>query len=196
MSASIQINPVAGCSACTQGLSLKIGLTPGSPGCAASDICTTCSIAVALEPGHYQGGLVTYDGPLTAGSPTGAVLSENQSFPVNVITGHANVASVTLYGVPQFLSFTSLGSPLFVFGPYDPTVDLLWPGSSGSMTVTALDADRNIILGPGAPTVSSVATDVGFTAKLIGSTITITAPAHRLANHPRDRRSRQPFGSG
>jgi hypothetical protein len=130
-----------------------------------------------LAPGHYSGAMSTYDGPVSGGANTGQVLSENQSFPIAVVAGHANAASVTLDGVPAWISFTSLGSPLFIgAGNYEQPAQMLGAASHGSMTVNVLDPDFNVILGPGAPVVASaVANTGGFSAKLTGNTIAITA---------------------
>lgn len=176
-SASIAVAPLAGCSGCSPAITLHVGLTSTSPGCAPAAGGATCSIVLALQPGHYSGAMTAYDGPVIAGAPSGQILSTNQAFPIAVVTGQANAAAVTLYGVPVWISFTSLGMPLFVTaGNVDQIAEMLGAGSHGSMTVNALDANQNVILGPGAPVVqSALASGGGFVAKATADTIAITA---------------------
>ncbi len=82
-------------------------LTPTSPGCQGSlNSSTTCTLALSgLAPGSYTATFTMYDGTLDGNNqPTGNVLSANQSVPVAIVAGQANVIAVTLAGVPVALA--------------------------------------------------------------------------------------------
>lgn len=162
---------------------VDFGLTPSSPGCHTTLSETTCTIDLKLKPGSYTGSLVTYDGPLGAGKPTGKVLSANQSFPMKVQPGIANSIGVTLDGVPALMSFARTSGAIDVIGTtYNANIDLLGGSSSGSVKLTIYDPDENAIVGPGAPTLSAVSAGGGFHATHSGNTISIAAPASVTSN--------------
>jgi hypothetical protein len=178
-SASLAIAPGSGCTSCSPTSTLDFGLTPGSPGCHTASGETTCTIELKLKPGTYVGSFVTYDGPLgVSGTPSGNVLSANQSFPMNVKPGIANAIGVTLAAVPAFMQFTRVsGAVDLVPIGYNWNVDLLGGSATGVISLSVLDQDANVIVGPGAPTLASVSAGAGFVAHNSGNTITIDAPA-------------------
>jgi hypothetical protein len=129
-----------------------------------------------LAPGTYSGKLATYDG--TAGCEKLAqpcsVLSQNQSFPIAIAAGTANVVSVTLSGVLRGVLFVNLTPSTLAA---DTTLNLisLAPGTSGRVELLPQDADGNIILGPGTPQFT-VANGKTFTVSMSGNVMTLSAP--------------------
>ena len=162
---------------------LNVNLTPG-----------TNVVTVALNPGSYLGEIATYDGPVTGTPPatSGNILSENQSFPITVAAGKANVPTITLDGVPSTnydLQFTNLSpnmlqiqyspgsSPPYVFRVAEPSASVMF-------TVSSYDARGNLIMGPGAPTFS-VTSDDGFTASISGANVvSLGAPSAATGVQP------------
>ena len=148
-------------------LQQTVGLTVASnpANCAASSGATTCSVLLGLGAGSYTGTFVTYAGPVVSGAATGAVLSSGQSIPMVAIAGQTNAVAITLDGVPASIVIApASGSAItgtqtgagFVVG-YTPA----------PLTVEALDAASNIIMGVGAPT---------FTAGTTGNNFSVTQP--------------------
>jgi hypothetical protein len=178
-SAALLIAPGTGCTGCSPQATIAFGLTPSSPGCSPSASGTQCTIALTLAPGTYVASMTTYDGPLKGGVVSGAVLSDNQSFPITILAGKANAPGVTLYGIPQGLHVVSLGSPAFVNGSAigSPELDILGAGATGSFMVNATDQDQNDILGAGAPTIASVSDPGGYAVSIKGNVLSITSPA-------------------
>jgi hypothetical protein len=176
-SASIAFAPATGCGACTPAATLNVGLTASSKNCTSSASGLTCTLSVSLRPGNYTASMRTYDGALSGGATSGTVLSENQSFAIAVVAAKANVTNITLDGVPSSMQFASLDPSLVYRGPANvPTFLLLGAGAHGSFSANAIDADGNIIAGPGAPALAVKSTG-GYVTSLNGNTISITAPA-------------------
>jgi hypothetical protein len=101
-------------------------LTTTSGGCTSTLANTLCQLTVALPPGSYTATLATQDA-------SGNVLSKAQSIGLTVVAGANNTIPLTLSGVPKALVVAAAG------------------GNSHQVIVNALDADNNIIVGPGAP---------------------------------------------
>jgi hypothetical protein len=120
-------------------------LTPTSTGCASALAGTQCTLALALLPGSYLVSLTTYDG--LAGS--GAALSAAQSVPFTVVAATSNRLALTLGGLPASAAIVSLLGTNFS----------LAPGGTATVSVFGVDADGNIILGAGAPTVTLTSSD-------------------------------------
>jgi hypothetical protein len=180
-SASITIAPAGGCAGCSPTTSQQLGLTPASPNCAPDTNGTACTMAFVLSPGNYIGTIVTYDGPLSAqGQPTGNVLSLDQSFPVPIVAGAANVLSLALFGVPASIAFLNLSAATLAIAAKTSPATLptfyVAAGSTARFQAFAMDTDGNVILGPGAPTFTALAND-GFSAASNGNTIVLTPPA-------------------
>jgi hypothetical protein len=180
-SMSIAVSPASGCSSCSPAINLDAGLTSGSPDCVDGAAATTCSLSLVLSPGSYTGTIVTYDGPLSVTHlPTGTVLSKDQSFPMTIVQGKANVPVISLYGVPSGIRFFSLSNNLGIVTnvgelPNSLGFFIAGPASQARFSVYATDPDGNLILGPGAPTFS-VATTGSFSASVSGSTGRLVAP--------------------
>ncbi len=178
-SATISLAPNNGCASCTPASTQKLGLTAGSKGCVATATGTVCSIAFDLKPGSYTGAMTTYDGALNnTGNPTGSVLSLNQSFPLTVIAGKANVPTISLYGVPaNFLCLAVTGASISItsFGACNQSEFIVAAGTTSTFAVYALDIDGNLMLGPGAPTFAAAGAG-GFIYATKGNTISVTPP--------------------
>ncbi|HTX59775.1 MAG TPA: hypothetical protein VMH02_08835 [Verrucomicrobiae bacterium] len=129
----------------------KLNLTP-SASCQPTLGGTVCSFTVALAAGTgYSASVTTYDGA----NGTGNVLSLAQGVSFTIAGGKDNEIPLTLNAVPAKLISLS--------------------ASSDSFYVEALDADGNIIVGPGAPSYTA--------SKASGSTLaTITQPTTRSPN--------------
>jgi outer membrane protein assembly factor BamB len=125
-------------------------VTSGSPGCTTSASGTVCSVAIYLAPGQYTADVTAYDG--TNGS--GSVLSQGQQEGFTAPSQGTTVIALTLYGVPASLKVTPSSTAVqgSVAGGF--IINAAGLGGSQLFTITALDADGNTIVGPGAPTFS------------------------------------------
>ncbi len=155
-------------------------LTAGSQNCTAVGVTpVVCSLPIALVPAVYSATMTTYDAVLSgsvaaiaagAGIPTGNALSSGQSATVNVSANVANTLSVILGGIPVgFASFAASGSQLVRGGAAGFALSRCATGVQG-FTVATVDADGNVIAGPGAPTVTA-------TTALAGVTLSAPSPA-------------------
>ncbi len=149
-----------------------VGLTPTSAGCASTLASTNCTLELPLAPGTYDLTLSTYDGyDATHGTAAGSELSSGQTFGFTVVAGQANSISVTLSGIPVAISVWSnakgvRGTQTSGFTEYATLAQ--------RFSVAALDADQNLIVGPGAPTFTIAASS--------GSVFTITNPTTTSPN--------------
>ena len=146
------VNVQTGCpGACAEvsGYPQTVGLTPTSGGCTSSLATTTCALTLALSPGSYTATFTTLDA-------ASAALSTAQSVAFTVVAGTTNTIALTLSGIPTALIATPIA-----------------PGSS-AFTVNALDADHNVIVGGGAPTIGVAATS--------GIALTLTQPTTASPN--------------
>lgn len=128
-----------------------VNLTPDSKGCTATLAGTVCTAEFGIAVGNgYMASMTTYDGLKGAGS----VLSIGQ-VAFDVKKGQLNTVMLTLNGVPKSIRVKQIGSD--------------------SISVTALDADGNFIVGPGAPAFTA--------AKTSGATVAaITQPTSTAPN--------------
>jgi hypothetical protein len=139
-------------------LKQTVPLTPTSPGCTSSPSGTVCTTTVALKAcpsaaNCYTATVSTYDAVFCNGAPpvcsipVGAnELSTAQNIPFGVAAGKPNSISLTLSSVPHSVNI----SPDALTRANGETFDLIGPGAH-VFTAQALDADGNIIVGPGAP---------------------------------------------
>jgi hypothetical protein len=138
-------------------------LTVNSSGCTSTLASTICTLSVpGLLPGDYTATLTTYD--QTGG--TGNVLSSAQAVAFTITAGQSNNIDISLSGAPV----STLVVPVGVFTESNGTggYDLIGLGAH-RFVVETLDADNNIIAGPGAPTFT-----VGSTSGSLG--VTVVAP--------------------
>jgi hypothetical protein len=181
-SMSATITPTAGCTTCGTATTVNATLTNHSQGCQQQSGTLVCSVDVALNPGTYTGSMSLYDGPIDASNnPTGSLLSENQSFPVDVVANQANVVPLTLSGVPHRFILASNG--YFTYAASSHTYRIPGPSVSNTSTIVAGDADGNYILGPGSPTYSATFTNPGnaWTASLSGSKLNVSLPPNTIS---------------
>jgi sugar lactone lactonase YvrE len=135
---------------------LATNLTPSNSACSSAGTNLTCTVNAPAIVGTDSFSVVTYDAQQTTSSPAtpaGNVLSE-ATLAVNVVAGQANQPTTPLIlGGVAASYLTTL--------PSDPHVR----GSQGAgyqiagnwqyvLNVTPVDADGNVIIGPGTPTVS------------------------------------------
>jgi hypothetical protein len=183
-SATLTLAPGAGCAGCTPGSSQNYSLSGvGSPCTSGSP--RTCTIPLLLLPGTYTASLILYDGFLVGGAPSGNPISEQTSFPVQIVSGAANAIGVTLAGVPVTLTQT-VTTPAALFltthivnGAQGPIYRFNATGANAQLTLVAKDTDGSIIAGPGAPTWSASTTGTGYSASVNGNTLTLNDPASR-----------------
>jgi hypothetical protein len=153
-------------------------LAPSNPICQGSvSSSLTCTLQLTLAPGSYTASFTTYDGTLNGTTPTGKALSENQSFPVTIVAGQANMIPVTLFGVPAtlvVLPSANLGNAGSLKSGFTvPNCLGLEAPALDTFTVIGQDADQNFIVGPGAPTPNLSSSSNG---------VTVTAPTSQSPN--------------
>jgi hypothetical protein len=159
---SVTINIVGtGPTATPSGFPTTVSLTPTSSGCTSTLASTNCTLTLELAPGTYDATIVAYDG--TSGS--GSALSAAQSVPFTLTAGTANTIAITLGGIPASLAVTPASAGYLRGGTGGLT---LYGPAPQKLIVEALDADGNVIAGPGAPTLS-VAPTTATTALAVAS---------------------------
>lgn len=126
-------------------------LTPGSPNCSVGGPLSalTCTVPIAATPGSHTFTFTTYDGL----GGTGNVLSTN-AVSQTIVANQTNSIDVTLAGVPTLLQVNALGGGTGVSGSIVSGLQLAGI-LSVPFSVVPLDADGNIIIGPGAPTLAA-----------------------------------------
>ena len=146
-------------------------LTIGSSGCTGSLASTVCTLTVpGLAPGSYTATLTTYD--QTGGA--GKILSAAQAIPFTITAGQNNAINITLSGVPASTLVLPANSTSSSNG--SGGYDIIGQGAH-PFAVESLDADGNIIAGPGAP-LFSIGTPSGALSGVITSpsTTAVSAP--------------------
>jgi len=143
----------------TQSLTVQIdggtptaqNLTPGSPNCSVGGPLSalTCTLPIAAPAGSHMFTFTTYDGL----GGTGNVLSTN-AVTQSIVANQTNSINVTLAGVPASLQVAVLGSGTGISGTVTSGLQVVGAAPL-SLSVAPLDADGNIIIGPGAPTLAA-----------------------------------------
>jgi hypothetical protein len=138
-----------------------VGLTPASPGCTGGPSGSTCQITVGgLTPcpavgNCYLATLVAYDAVSCTSTCTIPVsaqkLSAAQGVAFRVSTGAANVLSVTLGGIARSVSVSPIRAGYLQGDAHKLS---LWGAAQQSLSIEALDADGNPIVGPGSPSIA------------------------------------------
>jgi hypothetical protein len=149
--------------------SAVVTVTPGTGVAAPSPVTATanctngaCTLVVLAYPGLNTFVINLYDGP----NGTGSVVSTG-SFPETIVAGAANSFPVTFNGVPAAVSVQA-NPPMLTGGT----------AATSTLTVTAYDADRNIITGTAyspSITLTSVWPHVTF-GSMNTATATVSAP--------------------
>jgi hypothetical protein len=155
-SVSIDVTP-PGSQSSAKGFPMTANLTPTSPGCSSTQSATVCAIQLRLNAGSYVASLTTFDGFSGAGSQ----LSTGQSIAFTVDAGRVNnVPTITLGGIPTSVKFVASGGQAVVGALVITLPDL----ATGTLSAYGADADGNLIMGAGAPTLTSVSADNGEVA--------------------------------
>lgn len=136
-----------------------VPLTPASPGCTTTSGNTSCTVNVVLRAcpnagNCYTAVVSTYDAVFCNGAPpvcsipaSAKLLSSGQSIPFRVATGKNTSIDLTLSGVPHSMSLSADA----LTRANGSTFDLIGPGAH-AFTLQTIDADGNVLVGPGAPT--------------------------------------------
>ena len=133
-----------------------VSLLPNGPNCQVAGAIgyLTCGVNVSLKPGRHTFSFSTLDA-------NGTVLSANTQIVSTIVAGLANTIAVTLGGIA--MSFA-------VYPPNVPQVTSVEGGGFAvygkkplAFSIVPLDADRNAILGPGAPQPVVSAAPAGMT---------------------------------
>jgi virginiamycin B lyase len=128
---------------------INVNLTPADPRCSGSPL--VCTLSLGLAPDLYLADFITYDGILDSHhNPTGFILSKNLAVPVTILREKHNVVSVTLGGIPAYVSFTPAPGSALVSNGSGYTASKCF-STAQSVNVIGEDIDSNMILGPGAP---------------------------------------------
>lgn len=148
-SVAITIRPQVG----TGSKKFNSNLTPNSPNCAPSPL--VCTIVVSLVPGKYVAAIATYDGVLNSNkNPTGKELSANQNVPITITSSGTASTNITLGGIPKTVLFVPSPGSKLAGNPATGFTLTRCAAGVQSVNVFGLDADGNIILGAGAPSVT------------------------------------------
>jgi serine/threonine-protein kinase len=157
------------------GFPQTVNLTPTSTGCTSTLAGTQCTLNVALAPGTYDATIATSDQTNGAGN----VLSAAQAVPFTVVAGASNAIALTLGGIPAAIVATPL-APGYLRGSAAGLK--LYGAATQSVVVETVDADGNIITGPGSPSIALTPSSNTLLAVAGGTTaapnvFTLRAPA-------------------
>jgi len=133
--------------------STATNLTTSNPACSSSSGTLTCTASAPAIPGADSYSVVTYDAQQSSSSPAspaGNILSE-ATLPITIVANQVNMPAtpLVLNGVPASIAVTSTDP--HVLGTQAAGYSLVG-NRPYTITLAALDADNNTIIGPGAPT--------------------------------------------
>jgi hypothetical protein len=161
-------------------------LTTANPQCSATLVSSlVCNVTFNVTAGSYMANFTTYDGVLGAnGAPTGNVLSQNQNIAETIADGAVNaLPNVTLQGIPKSIVLTYAltntsgaltGSATAGFALSAPAPCSTATPTPAQVSLVAVDADGNYIIGAGAPAASLVSSDTTHLVVTAPSTATPT----------------------
>ncbi|MBV8148450.1 MAG: hypothetical protein JO092_05105, partial [Candidatus Eremiobacteraeota bacterium] len=146
-----------------------VGLTPSSPNCSTGASATRCTQRIRLQPcpkkgNCYTGSIATYDAVSCHGKrctiPLGAhVLSANQDLAFAVVAGRPNSLYLTLDGIAASVALLPSASSTLIGNSVSGFSLSKCVTTAQSVTLVAVDADGNDIVGPGAPTLPTLTSD-------------------------------------
>ncbi len=156
------------------------GLTPTSAGCQSTLASTVCTLTISgLQADSYTATLTTYDGA----NGTGNVLSAAQAVAFTITAGENDTIGLTLSGVP--VKTLVLPADATTQANSNGDYGLIGQGAH-KFIAESLDADGDIIAGPGAPlftigtptgSLAGVTTAPSTTTTLAPNSFTVTPPA-------------------
>jgi hypothetical protein len=149
------------------GFPMTANLTSSTAGCVSSLVSLQCTITLTVAPSNYDATITTYDGA----NGTGNVLSAAQTVEITVLEGKTNKLPIALGGVPAGVQIVTFGGTT---GGSQNLVFTLPLSATGQLAVYGVDADGNIILGAGAPSVT--------VSNSNSSVYTVTGPAATTPN--------------
>jgi hypothetical protein len=139
-------------------------LRRGVKGCKNESTALLCTFAFSVAAGNDRFSAVTYDAPNGKGNELSVLLNLART----VKAGKTVKLPLALAGIARSLLMELVEDEDSVFSTGNSTTGYLFAGLiSHSMQVVPLDADGNLILGPGAPPVELVSSDpatLGITA--------------------------------
>ena len=141
---------------------LTLFVTPTSGGCTTASGVIVCKEQVSLKPGSYTATISTYDS--TNPQPAGEIALA-QKVPFTVVSGQTSPIRLTLSGIAQSMRIQPESS-LSAYAGAGGTLSLYGQGAH-RLRVLPYDIDNNLIVGPGAPTIS-----VAQTGGTLGLTVT------------------------
>jgi sugar lactone lactonase YvrE len=139
---------------------IATNLTASNPACTITSGALTCTVSAPATAGNDVFSIATYDAPQTSASPTTPVgnLLSTATVPVTVVANQANAPATPLVlgGIVQTFVATFAADP-HISG--SSTAGFSIVGSQPyTLTLMAKDADGNIIVGSGAPTLPTLTT--------------------------------------
>jgi len=144
-----------------------VNLTTGSPNCMAATSTTplTCTAQIPVSAGSHTFAFTTFD----ATGGTGHQLS-TASLTKMIVANTLNSLSVVLTGIPVAIQVSGPAGSTGIVGNQTNGLQFL-ATTQQTITVTASDAGGNVIIGPGAPTltanVSGPSANSGITAAAV-----------------------------
>jgi DNA-binding beta-propeller fold protein YncE len=131
------------------GAEILANVTPTSPGCivTGTPAYTQCTISIPAPVGTDRFLVTTYDGLQGAGNQLSA---NTVSF--KVVSGATTPLNIVLGGIARGVEYSYAGSPGLI-SPTPGAFDI-YGHASYAFTIVPIDADFNVIMGPGAPTIS------------------------------------------
>ncbi len=138
-----------------------VSLTPTSSGCSSTLANVSCQLTLALAAGSYT---LT----LTAKDANGNALSAAQNVPFTVVAGTANSVGVSLGGVAASAEIVP-NANAEIAGNASAGFSLQDCIGSQTVSVFGLDADGNVILGAGAPSVSLTSDSSALSVTSLGT---------------------------
>jgi hypothetical protein len=164
-----------------------IDLSSSAPGCTQTNSARTCTVAVDLPLGPDTITVATYDGPLSGGQPTGALLAQAQIHQT-IVEGSDNAIVMSLLGVPKnvVLQLDRVSVPVGTATTLQLTANVTDPDGYQitsdpyltPVTVTSDDASGQITLDKTTLTSPSDAITVHYAGKLLPKPVTfsVTSP--------------------
>lgn len=115
-----------------------VALATSNPDCTNGTDGLACTVTFQVAPGAHTFVFSLEDA-------NGTVLSQATDVTATLVAGTTNALSVTLGGIAQNISVTTSATA----GPMNPSQYVVYGNAPLVLTINALDADGNVIVGPG-----------------------------------------------